>query len=302
MHDMPHPAENPLHQPGKHDVYKRHEPGRQSQQDQHAIGERVLADAVRLAVDTWGTRLVAAYALGSLAHGGFSVHVSDVDLGLVLSDPLDAHDAQAVAALANTMKAAGAPLADRLSIFWGSPATLSSEAIGGRFPPLDRLDLKQYGRLLVGQDIRAHLPAPTLRELTIAGANYALQTLSTPEVTAELKDPAILVRAGVRPLTKMVLFPVRFLFTARTGQIGRNQAAVEHFTAHESGPAANLARAALAWRDQPPDPADPTVLALLTQGLVPLYRLFLDDYATRLQDYGEPGTALAFQAWHHRLD
>lgn len=270
--------------------------------DRQTLGERVLADAVRLAVEIWGARLVAAYALGSLAHGGFSIHVSDVDLGLVLSDPLDAHDAQAIATLANTMKAGGDPLADRLSIFWGSPATLSGAAAGGRFPPLDRLDLNQYGRLLLGQDIRAQFPVPTQRELLVAGASYALQTLSTPEVTAELKNPSTLISAGVRPLTKMVLFPVRFLFTARTGQIGRNAAAVDHFTAHESGPAANLARAALAWRDQPPDPADPTVLALLTQGLVPLYRLFLDDYATRLHDYGEASTARALQEWRHHLD
>ncbi len=267
-----------------------------------APGERVLAGAVRLAAATWGPRLVAAYALGSLAHGGFSAHVSDVDLGLVLSDPLDAHDTQAVAALANTMQAGGAPLADRLSIFWGSPATLSGVAIEGRFPPLDRLDLKQYGRLLLGQDIRARLPAPTQRELIVAGASYALQTLSTPEVTAELKNPVTLISAGVRPLTKMVLFPVRFLFTARTGKVGRNQAAVDHFTAHESGPAADLARAALAWRDQPPDPSDPAVLTLLAQGLLPLYRLFLDDYATRLREYGEPEAARALQTWRHRLD
>lgn len=281
MHDIPHSADD---------------------LPQQALGERVLADAVRLAVEAWGTRLVAAYALGSLAHGGFSVHVSDVDLGLVLSDPLESPDEEAVASLANTMQAGGDSLADRLSIFWGTPATLSGEATGGRFPPLDRLDLKQYGRLLLGQDIRAGLPTPTQRELTIAGATYALQTLSTPEVIAELQNPATLAGAGVRPLTKMVLFPVRFLFTARTGHIGRNQAAVEHFTAHESGPAADLARAALAWRDQPPAPCDPVVLRLLTHGLVPLYRLFLDEYASQLQAYGESDAARAFQTWRHRLD
>jgi len=134
------------------DSQERQKPGRQSQQ---ASGERVLEGAVRLAADRWGTRLVAAYALGSLAHGGFSVHVSDVDLGLVLSDPLEAQDAPAIEALANTVKAGGAPLAERPSIFWGSLATLSGAATGGRFPPLDRLDLEQWGRLLVGQDIRA---------------------------------------------------------------------------------------------------------------------------------------------------
>lgn len=71
MQDMQHSTDD-LSQPGKQDgSYERLDPGRQSQQ---ALGERILAGAVRLAVDMWGTCLVAAYALGSLAHGGFSVH------------------------------------------------------------------------------------------------------------------------------------------------------------------------------------------------------------------------------------
>ncbi len=281
------------------DSQERQNPGRQSQQ---ASGERVLEGAVRLAADRWGTRLVAAYALGSLAHGGFSVHVSDVDLGLVLSDPLEAQDAPAIEALANTVKAGGAPLAERLSIFWGSLATLSGAATGGRFPPLDRLDLEQWGRLLVGQDIRARLLVPTVRELVIAGADFALQVLSIPEVTAELRDPAKLVNAGVIRLTKMVLFPVRLLFTVRTGQIGRNEAAVEYFTAVETGPAVDLARSGLTWREEPPDPSDPAVVDRLEKGLLPLYRLFLDEYAVRLRQYGELDLARAFEEWRQRLE
>jgi hypothetical protein len=262
----------------------------------------VLEGAARLAAALWGARLVAAYALGSLAHGGFSSYVSDIDLGLVLSDPLDEQDAQAIEALSNSVEAGGDPLADRLSIFWGSVATLSGEATGGRFPPLDRLDLIQWGRLLQGQDISASLSSPTVQELIVAGAGYALQTLATPEVTAELRNPALLVDAGVRVLTKTVLFPIRFLFTARTGQVGRNQAAVKHFAVVETGPAADLARAALRWREEPPDLRDSTVIDFLDQGLLPLYRLFLDEYAERLLHYGERSTAHAFRDWRRLLD
>jgi hypothetical protein len=50
-------------------------------------GERVLADAVEAYRVALGGRLMAAYALGSLAHGGFSELVSDIDLGLIISDP-----------------------------------------------------------------------------------------------------------------------------------------------------------------------------------------------------------------------
>jgi hypothetical protein len=129
-----------------------------------------------------------------------------------------------------------------------------------------------------------------------------LQVLSTPEVTAELRDPATLADASVIRLTKMVLFPVRLLFTARTGQVGRNEAAAEYFTAVETGPAADLARNGLTWREEPPDPSDPVVLDSLEKGLLPLYRLFLDEYAVRLRQYGELDLARAFEEWRQRLE
>ena len=64
--------------------------------------------------------------------------------------------------------------ADRLSVFWGSIGTLSGVSSGGRFPPLDRLDLKQFGRVLAGRDVRGELPSPTQKELVLAGAEFAL--------------------------------------------------------------------------------------------------------------------------------
>jgi hypothetical protein len=129
-----------------------------------------------------------------------------------------------------------------------------------------------------------------------------VRALATPAVTAELRDPARLVDAGVRPLTKTVLFPVRFLFTARTGQVGRNEAAVAHFTAVESGPAADLVRNALAWREEPPDPSNRAVLEVLELGLLPLYRLFLAEYALRLRQYGEVDRARAVEEWQRHLE
>ena len=141
---------------------------------QAEAGERVLSEAVKLSQERWGSRLIAAYALGSLAHGGFSVHVSDVDLGLVLHDPLDAGDENAIDQQLTGVAAGGASLTDRLSVFWGSIGTLSGAAVGGRFPPVDLLDLKRHGRLLAGRDVRSRLRFPTLRELVVSGAEFAL--------------------------------------------------------------------------------------------------------------------------------
>ena len=60
----------------------------------------------------------------------------------------------------------------------------------------------------------------------------------------EIRTPSLLVSRGPRRLTKIVLFPVRFLFTAETGQVGTNSLAAEHYLASARAPAAKLVSAA----------------------------------------------------------
>jgi hypothetical protein len=265
------------------------------------IGNAVLQAALGRAREIFGSRFVSAYALGSLAHGGFSSHVSDVDLGLVLADPLGAADAGDIARLNAGVKATGLPLADRLSLFWGSPDSLGGITDGGRYPPVDCLDLIENGRLLAGRDVRATVKRPTTLSMVLSAAAMSLKNMATPQVMAELREPAGLIRAGVRPLTKRVLFPVRFLYTARTGCVGTNDAAVEHFLAVESGPAADLARHAYEWRSAPYDANDPEVAKVVNAGLLPLYRLYTEDYAPRLESAGEASMAGAMREWRARL-
>ena len=261
--------------------------------------EEVLAAALASARQGLRERLVAAYALGSLAHGGFSP-VSDVDLGLILSDPLQQTDSNLVSGWVKSIKATERPFADRLSVFWGSASTLRGASQGGRFPPLDRLDLIQYGRLLAGSDVRTQLAVPSHRELVVAGAEFALSRLATDEVLAKLKRPAALARADARTLSKLVLFPVRFLFTARTGEVGRNEAAVAHFAADSNRPAAELARLALRWRGSGEVDETAAMPALLA-GLLPLYEELVSDHEPRLLDYARPDLAAAFAQWRQRL-
>lgn len=253
-----------------------------------------------LAWQLWPERLVAAYALGSLAHGGFST-VSDVDMGLVLADPIAPSDAQGVRRLAELVRATLKPFADRLSVFWGSVATLTGSAEGGRFPPLDRLDLIAYGRLLTGSDIRRQLSSPTRKELVIAGAEFALSRLGTKDVVDKLKRPQALLRSDAKTLTKLILYPVRFLFTARTGEVGRNDAAVALYASSARSAAAGLARMALAWRDGAPSPSDPEALEAITRDVLPLYREFLVDHEKRLREYERPDLADAFAKWRQKL-
>jgi hypothetical protein len=263
-----------------------------------ATGDDVLADAVRAGQESLGERLLAAYALGSLAHGGFSPLVSDVDLALILTDPVRPSDEAELLSMAKDVRSAGPRLHARLSVFWGTPDSLAGHAAGGRFPPLDRLCLLEHGRLLTGTDVRTGIPRPDRADLLVAGAEFALETLAS-DVLVQARRPELLLEAGIRWTTKIVLFPVRFLFTAETGREGTNDAAAAHYLARADAPGAAIVSAALGWRTDRPDPDH--ALAQLRTGLLPLYLHYLDDHASRLTSAGRPELAEAFRDWRTRL-
>jgi hypothetical protein len=295
----------------------------------------VLAEAGAAYQAALGSRLIACYALGSLAHGGFSPLVSDVDLGLILRDPLRVSDRLTIRRVAGSVRAGsvrgagaapaggavrarGPDLHERLSVFWGTRSSLQGQARGGRFPPLDRLDLLEHGRLLAGQDARLGLTRPGQAELLVGGAEFALAYLggdpplperlrgwvrrrpSSDGALAEIRSPALLSSRGPRRLTKIVLFPARFLFTAATGQVATNAIAAEHYVSSAAGPGAELVTAALAWRDGPPAD-EAAAAALLDRELMPLYLHYIDDHIARLLAEGRQQLAGRFRQWRDRL-
>ena len=265
-----------------------------------ASGEDVLADTVRLSRQSMGSRLLAAYALGSLAHGGFSPLVSDVDVALVLADSILLSDHELLLGVAEKVRSIGSPLHRRVSIFWGTPASLRGRTDGGRFPPLDRLCLLEHGRLLTGKDLRDGLPYPSRTELVVTGAQFALDTLAE-DVVAYAGRLDLLITAGVRWMTKIVLFPARFLFTAETGREGTNDAAAQHYVAQPQAPGAALVAAAHDWRTNPPSRGH--AITMVADGFIPLYGHYLIDHIQRLESYGEPNLAQAFHNWRsHFLD
>jgi hypothetical protein len=102
-------------------------------------------------------------------------------------------------------------------------------------------------------------------------------------------------------MTKLVLFPVRLLFTAETGRVGANDTAVEHYlAAHTTPPGAALVAVALAWRTVPPD-NDSAVLSLLEDGIRPLYLHYIDDQRARLDSLGRHDLAEVFGEWQGQL-
>jgi hypothetical protein len=265
------------------------------------IGEAVLGLALSRAIAIFGSRLDAAYALGSLAHGGFSSLVSDVDLGLILSDPLTDEDTERMRDVGTQVRETGMPLADRLSVFWGSRRSLMVGGAPGRFPPLDRLDLIRHGRLLYGRDMRDGLPMPSHQELVIAAARMCIGLVDRNNLPELVRDPAGMLAKGPRSYTKAVLFPVRFLYTARTGEIGRNHDAAQHIVEHHPGPAADLAGAGLGWRTFPAAADDRQASGLIQQGLIPLYLSCLKVHAELAASWGEDALARDLSAAHDRL-
>jgi hypothetical protein len=116
----------------------------------------------------------------------------------------------------------------------------------------------------------------------------------------EIRFPDLLIARGVRRLTKRVLFPVRFLYTAATGRVGTNDAAVASYLADKTAPGTGLVAAALAWRtSQPSDEA--ATAALVREQIVPLYLYYIADHIARLDSLGEVELAEAFREWRHRL-
>jgi hypothetical protein len=211
-------------------------------------GWDVLRAAVAEVRAALGDRVVAAYALGSLVHGGFAPDVSDID-GLVVLDRVDQDAAAAIEAVVARHRD------ERLSFFWGDWATFGAPSADARLPPIVRRDLLDSGVAVHGAAPPDGLPRPTDDDLVRETAEFAAGWLARH---GGVPDAAQLLAAGRRETTKMVLFPIRFLATTHAGLAGSNGEAVEWYI--NSGGAYNkLASAALRWRTEEID--DPGLLA-----------------------------------------
>lgn len=196
-----------------------------------------------------GDGLLSAYAIGSLAHGGFSPAVSDVDLAL-LTDQRPGRDDSGIAALiAADVTATGHALADRLSIFHAPWAAFRDPPPDARFPPIDRYDLVHSGILVGGIDHRpVYGVAPTADEIREHAVAHALDRARPAQLAADLRE---LEDRGVtvHDATKIVLWPVRLQHVCDTGQATGNAAAVDHYLQLADARHRSLVRDALGWRE-----------------------------------------------------
>jgi hypothetical protein len=193
--------------------------------------------------DLLGERLVGAYLIGSLAHGGYRAYYSDIDMALVSQRTLAAADFNGV----NGRMALCSPvLAPKVSLFW-TDATFSA----GRFPPLDRIDYLDHRVVLLERrrvlperptllEVRTYLSADPLRKWS----EEAMRLTALPELLPH--DQRLYLRA--------LLYPARFLYSWETGNVASNDDAVAYVERRNlAGSDADLLRRALRCRNAEED-------------------------------------------------
>ncbi len=208
-------------------------------------GWAVVRTAAAAARELVGESLRAAYAIGSLAHGGFAPAVSDVDLALLTEGPLDAEVVSRIAT--DTEGELRTELSRRLSIFYVPWQAFAAPPSGSRFPAIDRLDLLHRGVLVDGSELRATLPVPPRAEVIEEAVRFAVENLSAETSGTAMGLPGRGV-GRLRKTTKLVLLPVRLLFVAETGEIGGNDDAVGHYRQVMGASRLELVDQALQWR------------------------------------------------------
>ncbi len=172
----------------------------------------------RSAAASWsarnGDRLLGAYLIGSLAHGGFSRRYSDIDLALVVEDA----DALTIEQMRSDAGAVSSELAAKLSLFW-TDRRFST----GRFPPLDRVDYLDHAVAL--RERERVLPVrPSLEEIRayLRGAPFSGWAGSARHFAALDRLDAGESKRYLRTL----LYPARLVFSWMTGGVASNDDAV----------------------------------------------------------------------------
>ena len=161
--------------------------------------------------------LIAAYKLGSLAHGGFSKIYSDIDVGLLLncSDP-----PAAMPALIAEAKSLHPEYGKKLSIFWGN-----SDFNWGRLPVIDRLDLLDHGVPLL-HGIKPNLRRPSRDE--IHREQQQSIERSWKSRLPELSRLTTLEPKDRKPYIRAILYAARLIYTWDNLAVDSNDRAVEY--------------------------------------------------------------------------
>jgi hypothetical protein len=191
-----------------------------------------------------GERLIGAYLIGSLAHGGFSRRYSDIDIALITEVALDA---AALTTLRGLAVECDATLSQKLSVFWSDRGFTM-----GRFPPLDQTDYLDHAVVLTERE-RVLPVRPTLEEIRVylSGAPFTNWT----ENAHRFAGPSALAPSDHTLVIRTLLYPARLVYSWSTGLMGSNDDAVA-FTREHPPPGMNtdILTRALSYRQAAADP------------------------------------------------
>ncbi|NES84803.1 MAG: nucleotidyltransferase domain-containing protein [Moorea sp. SIO2B7] len=246
-------------------------------------------------------RCVAVYIMGSLARGGFSEIVSDIDIGIIIEEPIEQEDKITIDKIKTRYIQKYPSVKNNISIFWGSVDSLNGVVDEGRFPPFDRIDLIDHGLLIEGTDIKPNLIRPSKKELEIAGAKFALNYLGTEEKIREFNECSLMASKGDVYITKTILFPARFIYLARTGKIAGNDVSYQYYIDNFEGDDAALIKLGYKWRLESVPTSSEDIIIPLNKGIAPLYHRFIDIYIERMESYGEEGLASQLGKWKQNI-
>ena len=128
---------------------------------------------------------------------------------------------------------------------------------------------------------------PSKEELEIASADFAIDYLGNEKRIHEFSNCELIAKQGVVYVTKTVLFPARFIYLERTGEIAGNDVSYQYYLDNFSGDDAELVKNGYQWRlDSLPEDLN-SVTDKLNRGLINLYANFIDIYSERMDLYGQ---------------
>lgn len=247
----------------------------------------LISDITESAQAALNHRCMSIYIMGSLARGGFSEVASDIDIGIILDGEPQESDLSTIEEIQTNVVENHPQIRNSVSIFWGTIESINGAVDAGRYPPFDRLDLIDHALLLSGAEVRDQLIRPTQEELEIASAEFSIDYLGSNERINEFLNCELITNKGVVYVTKTILFPARFIYLAKTGEIAGNDISYQYYINNFSGSDAELVDSGYQWRlSSLPENLD-SVTQKMSEGLIKLYHNFIDIYAERMDSYGQ---------------
>ena len=253
------------------------------------------------AQETLGTRCISIYLMGSIARGGFSKVASDIDIGIILGGKPQEVDLSTIEEIQSSAVGNYPQINNKVSIFWGTIGSINGVVDAGRYPPFDRLDLIDHALLLSGAEVRDQLIRPTKEELEIASAEFSIEYLGSNERINEFMNCELITNKGAVYVTKTILFPARFIYLAKTGEIAGNDVSYQYYIDNFSGSDAELVDSGYQWRHHSLPKNLDSVTQKIDKGLSNLYHNFIDIYIERMDLYGHFELKSKLVEWRNNI-